>query len=51
MIRSAVRTTHVLTETDIWSYSLCELVQIGGSSFKNTPITEVEQACKPALFH
>ncbi len=29
---------YILAVTDIWSYSLSELVQIGGSGFKNTPI-------------
>ncbi len=33
---------YILTVTDIWSYRLCELVQIGGSSFKITPISKVE---------
>ncbi len=35
------RNAHILTETDIRCYSLCELVQIVCSSLKNTPINEV----------
>ncbi len=36
------RNAYILVVTDIWSYSLSELVQIGGSGFKNTPIRKVE---------
>ncbi len=33
---------HILRETDIWCYRICELIQIIGTSFKNTPVSAVE---------
>ncbi len=41
------RDTYIPTETDIWSYSFCELVQIIGGSFKNT--RKSKQACNAHL--
>ncbi len=34
---------YILAVTDLYSDCLCELVQIGGSSFKNTPISKIEK--------
>ncbi len=36
------RNAYILTETNLGYYGLCELVQIGGSSIKNAPISAVE---------
>ncbi len=35
------RNACILTETDVWCYSICELIQIGGCSFKNTHIFHI----------
>ncbi len=49
---SPARNAHNLTETDIWCYSLCELIQISGGSFKNSPINEAKTSfLNLALFH
>ncbi len=46
------RNALIFTETDIGCYSLCELVQIVWSSFKNTPIRKGwDRLLKPALSH
>ncbi len=37
-----LRCTCIFIETDIRCYSLCELIQIVCSNFKNTPIGEVK---------